>query len=156
MIAFVRSVIAAATRAGSMLAVTGSTSTKTGGRADVHDREDRRDVGVGDGDDLVARPDPERPQGEMQRGRAAADADAMGDLPVGGELRLERGQVRTHREARAGQARLEGGSQLVGDRGVPAGHILGGYDRGDARSLRSDWSWSPAPFAQVCDFVGRV
>ena len=72
-IAFVRGVIAASIRAGSMLNVTGSMSTNTGVGAAVADRVGGRDERVADRDDLVAGPDADREQRQVQRGRAVRD-----------------------------------------------------------------------------------
>ena len=60
-----------------------------GSRADVGDRRRRRDPrGVGD-DDLVAGPDPEGVQREVQRRRARRQRQRVAPPAVGGELRFE-------------------------------------------------------------------
>ena len=101
MIAFVAGVIAASTRAGSMLPVAASTSTSTGaaptwttgGRAG-DERHRRRD-------DLIARPDPEAEQRQVQRRRAARHGDDVGDAEVVGELALEGVDLVAGREEQA-------------------------------------------------------
>ncbi len=60
-----------------------------GRRARVGDGEPRGDVGVRGDDDLVARPDAQRAQDQVQRVEPVADADAVARAAVGGELRLE-------------------------------------------------------------------
>ena len=107
------------------------------GSAGVGDREDRGHVRVGDGDDLVAGADPEGAQGQGQGRGARAAADAGGRPAVGRELGLEGAQLRTEREARPGQAGLEGLAQLGGDGGVPARHVLDRHRRG--RDRRHGW-----------------
>ncbi len=105
--------------------------------AHVGDGEDRGHVGVGHGDDLVTGTDAQGPQGEGQGRRARADADAGRGPAVGRELRFEVAQVRSQREAMSRQAGLEGLAQLVGDGGVPAGHVLDGDRRRWARLVAS-------------------
>ena len=65
---------------GSTFIVAGSTSTSTGRapaqRDDVRGRRER----VGGDDHLVARPDPEREHGEVERGGAGRDRDRVRDL----------------------------------------------------------------------------
>ena len=58
-------------------------------RADRGNRQDRRDEGVGRGDDLVARAYAERTQRQLECGKACADANRMARPDEGGVLRLE-------------------------------------------------------------------
>ena len=61
-----------------------------GERNDVRGRGKR----VGGDDHLVARPDPEREHGEVERGGARRDRDGVLDLAGGGEAGLELGDLR--------------------------------------------------------------
>jgi hypothetical protein len=59
------------------------------GGADRHDRQHGGDKGIGRCDDLVARPDLERPQRQLDRGQPGADADGVARADVAGVLGLE-------------------------------------------------------------------
>jgi len=62
-------------------------------RARIRDREGRGDAGVGDSDHLVAWPDSERQERQMQRSSPARNADARMRAAVGREFRFECSKV---------------------------------------------------------------
>ena len=59
---------------------------------------DRRDEGIGNRDNLVARPDAVGSEREMERGGAGMHADAMRGLAVSREIRFERLELRPENE----------------------------------------------------------
>ena len=67
-------------------------------RADHDDRFGSGEEGVRNRDDLIARTDPGRPQGQMQRVRPVGDGDAVSDVAVRGELVFEGQRVRPQKE----------------------------------------------------------
>ena len=102
----------------SIVNVSGSMSTNTGvaprvvdGRHGGHERERH-------GDDLVAAAHAGGEQREMQRARAAVDADAVLRLAVGGELLVERRDFTPERERARVEDALDGGVHLGLDTGV--------------------------------------
>ena len=99
MIARVRSVTFAAASSRSRLSVTGSISAKTGVAPRRDDRLGGRVEGEGGADDLVARPDAERLEGEHERVGAVGDADRPLHAEVRGCLLLERPVVLAADEA---------------------------------------------------------
>ena len=68
-------------------------STNTGVGPAVADRVGGGDEGMADRDHLVARPDAQGEQGQVQRRRAAGDRAGVAGADVGGELLLERGHL---------------------------------------------------------------
>ena len=62
---------------------------------------------IGLGDDLVARSDAERPQGQLQGRQPGVDPDRMWDAAVGGEFLLEELDVFAEDEVPAAQHRLD-------------------------------------------------
>ena len=98
-------------------------------RVDVHEhrrcptianRVGGRDKGVADRDHLIAGADAENVQGQMQRRGAAGDGTGVGGADVGGELRLEGGDLRPLRDPPgqdgfAGRRRLGLAERRLGD-----------------------------------------
>src|ERR1035438_8341472 len=87
MTARVHGVIAARSVSGVMSSVSSLTSAKRGARA--HHSGRRGDERVRWDDDLIARPDPECGQGELQRVGPVGDTDGVIGATVGGPLPLE-------------------------------------------------------------------
>jgi hypothetical protein len=88
------------------------------GGPDVGDGQGRGEEGVAGHDDLVARADAVGLEHQSQRGGSRGDADAVGHLAVGGELRLERLELGAQRVGTGLQHQCERLLQLVGDAGV--------------------------------------
>ena len=86
--------------------------------ARARDGERARDEGVGRHHDLVARPDPERAQRELERIGAVRDADAVRHPDEAGEARLELRHLGAEDEAGALEHAGEPGAHLVGDLSV--------------------------------------
>jgi len=78
----------------------------------VVNAQGRGDKRVRGGDDLVARSDPQALHRQSEGIQAAAHADAIFGLAVGGELLLERRQVRAGDEITLGQHLVDGRSNL--------------------------------------------
>src|SRR5262249_15654730 len=100
----------------------------------------------GHGDHLVAGADPEAAQRQVQRARAAVEADAMLGLTIGGEGTLElldaRAEDETPRKADLAQAGRDpaarpGGRGAAGEKGY-------GYHERDARGTRTGLGRRPA------------
>ena len=72
-------------------------------RADEAERRRRVAAGVRGSDDLVTLPAANRAQGDLERIRPVADAEALRDAAVGGELRLKRVVLRAHDVPAAGE-----------------------------------------------------
>ena len=132
MIAFVRGVIAASTRSGSMQKSSSRTSTNTGPRSRQEDRADRRVEGEADRDHLVARPDAQRPQDRLERDRAVGHEDRVPDAAVVGPGCLELVGALAHRE----HARSAGRSSTASSSAGPMSGIEIGIT-GPPRPLRA-------------------
>ena len=116
-IAFVRSVTAAATSAGIDVQVVLAHVDEDGRRAGVDDHVRGRRPGDRRRDHLVAGPDAERDEREVQRGRARGDREHVLRLEVLGHPLLEQRGARPGRQP-AGAERLgDGGDLLLADRG---------------------------------------
>ena len=85
-------------------------------RAHLMDRFRRSDVGEGRGDDFVTRSDLQRAQRQGESVRAGVHADAEARASVGGNLLLERGDVRAKDVVRASEDFLDGGQQFSFER----------------------------------------
>ena len=94
----VRGVMARSMSFGSMLAVAGSISTRTGRGAAIGDGFRGGKKCVRRGDDFAAGLHAERQKAEMQRGGAAGERDAVLDAAEIGELALECGDFRAFHE----------------------------------------------------------
>ena len=127
----VRGPMASATAAGSMLNVSASMSTNTGLCAAVADRVGGGDEGVADGDHLVAGPDAQGQEREVQRRGAVADRTGVRRPDQRGELALEARHLRTLREPprpddAGGGSGLGVAQQRPGDRDHDAAATSGG------------------------------
>ena len=100
-IAFVRGVIAASIKAGSIVQVTGIDVDEDRLRAAVQNGGRRRDEGHRDRDDLVAGSNAGGKQRQMQRRRPAVDGEAVPDIAIGGKMLLECRDLRPQHELRA-------------------------------------------------------
>jgi len=96
-----------------------------GCRAAVGDGKDGGDVGVGDGNDLIAGTDAAGQQRQMQRLGAVGDAQAVRGATVGGEFLLECAYLRPQRVATGGQHGSDGGCYLILDLLILARDVLG-------------------------------
>ena len=125
MTAFVRRT--GSTREGSMFIVSGSTSTSTGPQSGERDDVGRGREGVRRDDHLVPRPEPERQNGHVQRGRSGRDRDGVLDAARLGEEALELGDLRPHRQVPAFE-HLRDGLRLLAARVGPGepDHVVAG------------------------------
>ncbi len=97
--------------------------------AGVGDGEDGRNIGVGNSDDLIARPHAAGQQRQVQRFGAVSDADAVRRLAVCCEFLLEGGDLRAQRIAPAWQHLGDGRADLILDTLVLARDVLGRNNR---------------------------
>ena len=102
-----------------MFIVSGSTSTSTGFRPDERDDVRGRRERVGRHEHLVPRLELEREHREVQRRRPRGDGERMLDLARGGDLRLELGHLRAHREHPALEHLGDLGELALADVGPP-------------------------------------
>ena len=130
MIAFVRSLTSVRTDSGSMLSVSSRMSAKTGVApvwtitfAVAGHVSERRDH-------LVAGPDPERDEREVERGGARRDREHVLRLEVVAHARLELGGARAGRQPAGTERRRDRLDLRVGDRGR--------LEREEFRSLRGE------------------
>ena len=117
MIAFVRSVTSAGISAGSMLRSPSRTSQKTGRRAAVLDHVRRRGPRDRARDHLVSRPDAEREQRQVERGRSRRDGEHVLGLEVGGHALLQQRRPRAGRQPARAERLGDGRDLLLPDRG---------------------------------------
>jgi hypothetical protein len=81
-------------------------------RPDRTNRHGAVHTGIRDRDDLVVRRDANRAQCQLERVRAAGNADAMRDATEFGELRLEGGHVSAEYERSRADDLVKRGAQL--------------------------------------------
>ena len=119
----VRSVMRSSTCDGSRLYGRGVDVGEDGSCPDVRDGLGRRDERVRGRDHLVARTDVQRPQGELERGRAGAHTDGAGGSHVLGPGRLERAHLVAEDEAGVVEDALDRAIDLAPDRLVLSGEV---------------------------------